>query len=161
MKKQTGQSLVEVLIALTVTVIMIVALISFILSGLKNAQFAQNQSKATKLAQETMDLVKTIRDRDNDGGINFTVAGGQTLAKFSQLFGERISLSNFKIEFNSLNEQPSPVPIDLGDGFTREIKLEDDIATYQTQKKITVIIRWNDSTGEHESNIQTILSPGI
>ena len=93
MQKQAGQSLIEVLIALTVTVIMMVALITFVLSGLKNAQFAQNQSKATKLAQETMEQIKTIRDRDGDKGVYFTYSTEANPAeKFSDLWKINMSM---------------------------------------------------------------------
>ncbi len=169
MEKQSGQSLIEVLVALTVVVIMIVALIAFILSGLKNAQFAQNQSKATKLAQETMDQIKNIRDRNGDVFYGFS-------QKFSVLWGVNMSTVYFNLE-QPANSPPSLAQItDLSrkdvnltggnEGFKRQIIFEDsadslNILYYAKAKKITVIIKWTDSTGEHESNIQTILSPGI
>lgn len=171
MQKQTGQSLIEVLVALSVTLIMIVALIAFVLSGLKNAQFAQSQSKATKLAQETMEQIKTIRDRN--GSVSFTYSGTST-NNFLDLWNINMSrecnpvgstsgpcyfqLNNFILTGDAGNLLAKDT---LENQFTRQILLEDTAIgdSYKTEKKVTVIVKWTDSTGEHESNIQTILKP--
>ncbi|MDO8570483.1 MAG: hypothetical protein Q7R97_02760 [Candidatus Daviesbacteria bacterium] len=169
--RQAGQSLIEVLIALTVTVVMIVALIAFVLSGLKNAQFAQKQSKATKLAVETMEQIKTIRDRN--GAIYFSYKD-VTVPKTATIFPElwQISMSGqdscisskcyFNIQSNTLIEGSGASAINIGDGFTRQIIFEDNSPlVYSKEKRVTVNIFWTDSSGDHNSNIQTILSPAI
>lgn len=166
MQKQAGQSLIEVIVALTITIMMIVALIAFVLTGLKNAQLAQNQSRATKFAQEAMDQIKTIRDRN--GEIDFTVSPTETLDNFSELFGIQMSGTTycnqscyFKFETNgALVEEIGPAQTNLGDGFKREIIIEDaPPLDSETEKRVIVKIKWADSSGEHESNIQTILTP--
>lgn len=202
--KQRGQSLIEVLVALTITVIMIVALIAFVLSGLRNAQFAQKQSKATKIATETMEQIKTIRDRDGEIFFSYGDGSSKTATKFSQLWS--ISMSSqltchkndnsagpcyFNLSANptKLIEVFSPPPaneaqanrpaqvqaqaqamdvrlvlteVDIGDGFKRQIIFEDSSPLDSSkEKRVTVNVFWTDSTGDHNSNIQTILSPAI
>ena len=143
---------------------MIVALIAFILSGLKNAQFAQSQSKATKLAQETMEQIKTIRDRDESVSFSPTAA-----SKFSDLWSINMSQLCAPTGYSSGpcyfvdplltgNSAVSNVSTTLDNQFTRQILIEDNTATYATEKKLTVKVKWIDSSGDHESNIQTILT---
>lgn len=258
-KKQAGQSLIEVLIALTVTIVMIVALIAFVLTGLKNAQLAQNQSKATKYAQEALEKIKAIRDRNgqvvfaystlactwsgcirgvdasNDCAAicgesneiaqpncpNYPIAQGpycsirygpdfcdessyspdqectgslsgagrlsgrccccqsSTPNTFSELWSHNLSSDGspctirpsgstecyFKISSSgNFLEEPvnnNSLSENLENGLLRQILFEDAASSYGSEKKVTVKVKWTDSSGEHESNIQTILKPVI
>lgn len=170
MPKQSGQSLIEVLIALTLAGLVVVALVILVLSGLKNAQFAQNQAKATKYAQEVLEQIKTTRDRDEVISFSELVAPNN---KFSDLFGVNMSAlctnpagSCF---FQITNTSPylrqvfyPSLDQDLGDGLSRQIIFTDKNTgtppSYQIEKTITVKVKWTDSSGDHESNLQTILT---
>jgi hypothetical protein len=71
---QQGQTLLEVAMALGIALIIISALTIVTLEGLKNSQFSQNQTQATQLAQEGLEKVKSMRDRDysiNVGGASY------------------------------------------------------------------------------------------
>lgn len=59
-------------------------------------------------------------------------------------------------------QSPLFITTDIGDGFKRQIIFEDKSPLNSTkEKRITVNIFWTDSTGEHNANVQTILSPAI
>ncbi|MFH0937175.1 MAG: carbohydrate binding domain-containing protein [Candidatus Daviesbacteria bacterium] len=167
--KQSGQSLLEVVIAIMVGVIVVGALTALILYSLKNAQFAQNQAKATKYAQEAIEKVKTIRDRDEDGSIVFK----EENLKFSDLWA--ISMSEVANCANQsgncyffLDQSTFPISLkeksgtpnyeSLENGFTRQIILTDISTSYATEKKLIVKVVWKDSSGDHESNLQTVLT---
>lgn len=191
--KESGQSLVEVLVALTIATLVVVTLIIVVLAGLKNSQFAQNQSRATKYAQEAMEKIKTIRDRNgtvqlNDQGLWGTKCATQCystdgICHFSDLWSCDLSSSftpctsspqqpedlhgcYFDLELTGndpkLVELPgtadnsSPV-VNLEDGLTREIYFEDD-ASFNKEKKVTVKVKWTDSSGPHESNLETVFT---
>lgn len=49
----------------------------------------------------------------------------------------------------------SPGALDLGDGFTGQVFIEDEQAS---QKRVTVRVYWTDSAGQHMSELVTILS---
>lgn len=66
---QSGQTLIEVLMVLVVGSIMLTGLSLMVISSLRNAQFAQNQIKATKYAQEAIDEIRSIRDGNQDGSL--------------------------------------------------------------------------------------------
>lgn len=170
--KESGQSLIEVVIATMVAVVVLGALIITILTSLKNAQFAQNQSKATKYAQDALDKIKTIRDRN--GSVTFIYASGspaQSTTKFSDLWNisgglSSVGVCNTKCYLSLVsplgltgNYTTATAKEDLGDGLTRQIIFEDTSTTYQSEKMITVKVSWQDSAGAHESNLQTILTP--
>lgn len=58
-----GQTLVEVLLAVGVASIVLIALTRAVTIGLRNAQFAKNQALATEYAQETMERLRVYRDQ--------------------------------------------------------------------------------------------------
>lgn len=167
-KKQNGQSLIEVLVVLVVATMMIVALITIILSSLKNAQFAQNQTKATKLAQDTVDKIRILRD----GNKNETLYDGLTGYCFNELWNNdstspfycgadssnycyyELDANGSKLTLTMVNSSKKSI----GDGFYRQIKINPFTnSTSNTEVKLIVQISWTESSGEHYSNIETIL----
>jgi len=166
-KPEKGQTMVEVLVVLVVAAVILVSLITVVLNSLKNAQFAQKQITATKYAQEAMDTIKTIRDRDGN-----VTGWTEDTEKFSYLWD--VYMSNVCL----VNSSPGPCYFKLGnelslekmavdgaeilrEGFSRYILIEDEDSSlydeYKTEKKVTVKVQWDDSSGSHESNLQTIL----
>lgn len=65
-KKTSGQSLIEVLAALGVVVLVILALITVTTISIRNATFAKNQSLATSYAQELIEEARNLRDSDRE-----------------------------------------------------------------------------------------------
>lgn len=57
-KKQSGQTLLEAIIALSTAVIILSAMTVIILSSLNNAQFSRNQNQATQYAQQGIEFLK-------------------------------------------------------------------------------------------------------
>ncbi|MDO8429123.1 MAG: hypothetical protein Q7S88_00655 [Candidatus Daviesbacteria bacterium] len=88
---ESGQSLLEVVIALSAVGVVLGALLLITITGLNNNRFAQNQVKATKYAQETIDKIKSIRDRN--GTVVLRVSGCENI-KFSQLYSYRLHFEN-------------------------------------------------------------------
>lgn len=210
--RESGQSLVEVLVALAVATVVIVALIIVVLTSLKNSQFAQNQSKATKYAQEAMDGVLAVRDRDGKVKFNGPPAGllpmvsscdiASNTCDFSILWtlyfsapydmhqspctiwpaGSTATGCYFKlvkttagdgtITFSlvepTTNTPASSIDESLDSGiFSREIYIEDKAAgqtcstllcDYTKEKVLTVKVKWTDSSGDHTSYLQTVLT---
>jgi len=65
MKKSSGQSLVEMIIAIGIVLIIIVALVAVTTISVRNASFSRNQSLATKYAQETIEKVRAYREQNS------------------------------------------------------------------------------------------------
>ncbi|MCL5784713.1 MAG: hypothetical protein M1142_05165 [Patescibacteria group bacterium] len=180
---QLGQSILEVVVAATVGILVVAALVFATLFSLRDANFAKASAQATKLAQEGMEMVRTSRDRDGrignlTGTANCPVSGNPVCswngdASCSsiwscQLYNSYGSGGNAYFRFNSSasvnldylttrSDMPSSAEDLLNGKFKRVIILSDDSTSYATQKTITVIVQWSDTTGIHESRLITIL----
>lgn len=159
MFSEKGQTLLELVVVITVAVIVVGALVFATIASLRNAQFAKNQAQATKLAQEGLEKVRTLRDRDSVDSINYTGPGGQGVSRFSELWSVDLDCpASCRFYFNSgetiligANSEQSI------DSFKRYFLIEDESSTYTTQKQITSIVIWTDSSGPHQSRLTTIL----
>ncbi len=157
---ESGQSLLELTIALGIATLIISALTITTLISLRNSQFAQNQLQATKLAQEGLELVKTARSR------NCVVNVG--IAPPYYWYGDGVTLiwdapyssaTNVTI---ALPSSPSTCSVSagsqgvIGSKFTRVISIIDNGST--SSKKIASTVSWNDISGSHQSQLTTILT---
>jgi len=62
MKKNNGQSLVEMVVAVGILVLVILALVALTTVSIHNASFSRNQALATKYAQEWIEEARKLRD---------------------------------------------------------------------------------------------------
>lgn len=155
-----GQTLVELIVVVAAGAVIIVALTFAVIFSLRNAQFAKNQSQATKLAQEGIELVRSVRNRD--GSVIFTYSSGTTV-RFSDLWNVQMSLScaicYFRLNTtnNSLNQVTAADFEDLGNNLKRQVQIKDD-SNFAKEKTITVIVGWSDFSQDHYSQLSTVFS---
>lgn len=156
-----GQSLLELIIVMAVAIIVVGALTVVTISALRNANLSKNQLQATKFAQEGMEKVRSIRDRDGTVITNF---GGVPRDKFFQLWDVKLidvctpQPCNFLLNSSdNILTQNNTTFESLEGGFERRIKITDDNQTWQNRKTITVLVNWVDFAGTHESHLKTIL----
>ncbi len=62
MKNNLGQSILEVLIALTLIILFLSGVVVVQLFAVRNVSYSQNKSIATQLARQQLDRVKVVRD---------------------------------------------------------------------------------------------------
>ncbi len=177
MPHEKGQSLIEVIVAATVGILVVTALTFATIFSLRNASFAKTEAQATKLAQEGIERVRTGRDRNgciqnlsaavqswNDG--NITCSGSGSIWGY-QINSSCVTVPAPNCYFTVTN---AGVLISLGSGsiiptlaesvppnFQRVVILSDNSSSYTAQKTVTVIVRWTDFAGSHESRLSTIL----
>lgn len=166
---EKGQNLLELTIGLGLIAVVVAAVAISNLNGLKNSQFSQNQLQATKLAQEGIDIIRTIKERD------YTVCNsGPVKKKWSDMWSTdcpttSVCLKGLKLSSgtcSSTNDTSDPYWLNSSPvydlitnnslTFKREIKIE-NYGTL-TQKQITVSVTWTDISGMHESKVSTILT---
>jgi len=88
MKRQDGQTLMEVLLAFGVLMLTMSAVIFGIATSLSSAQYAKNQSLANLYAQEGMAVVRQIRDSSwsnfcsNYGNVNYCLSKDNKIFSF-------------------------------------------------------------------------------
>ncbi len=170
-----GQSLLEVAMAVGVVIVVVTALTTVTLNGLRNSQFAQNQSQATKLAQDALEKVRTIRDRE--GMVN------SSATTWSGFFPVNCAISDCYFQLGVQTTDGSsctntvPLPTNtpsclksygsfllaseqLLNKFTRTIQIHySNISSpcAADQKKVMVTVSWQDASGKHQSYLETIL----
>ncbi len=175
---QTGQSLVEVVIALGIAVIIVIAFTNATIASVRNSQFSKNQNLATKYAQETLELVRAIRDQNTVGSVTDGTAG---LNSWGDLWG--INLKNaaspgggytgycFTLNKTTLvltkrtscaDTNGAGVRIDENldtttNLFYRKINITDD-GTTLTKKQVSVRVYWSDNRGQHNTDVTTFLT---
>ncbi|KKQ78266.1 MAG: hypothetical protein US99_C0027G0005 [Candidatus Daviesbacteria bacterium GW2011_GWF2_38_6] len=79
-----GQTLIEVIVVAMVGILVVTALTFAVIFSLRNASFAKNQSQATKLAQEGIERVRGLRDRN--GAVDYIRADGSHTGNFNDLW---------------------------------------------------------------------------
>lgn len=171
---EVGQSLLEVIVVIAVGVIIVGALVFATISSLRSANFAKNQTQATKLAQEGIERARLGRNRNsNITGFNLGgnsvdnwidpdlwdfVKGSCNPCYFN--IDDKGNLSHIGTVITNLVEKvPPEKPI-----FTRVINLSDEnirdldgVEKYKKEKILSVEVSWIDFAGSHKSNLTTIL----
>ena len=155
-----GQTLIEFIVVISVALIVLSALTFAIISVIRNAQFAQSSAQATKLAQEGLERVKVIRERDEVGKIVYTIPPGAN--QFSDLWGITLTCpDNCYFVFDASGRLSSTVASAFeqiaSSDHRRQVTLEDG-SDGQFEKKVTIIVEWTDHAGDHQSRLESILS---
>lgn len=136
-ERKEGQSLIEVLVALAITLLVIVALVRVTISSVRNADFAKKQSQATAYAQEGMENMRAYRD---EGWLTFKGAADEA----------NHGLSGTKPSGNC----PSTPNVGDGDVFIRCVTLSDDGDNVEAE----ITVSWTDSGGSHNSTLISTFS---
>ncbi len=80
----SGQSIIEVIIALSLVVVVIVGLITVTTRSIKNSSFARDQRMATKYAQESLENSRKLKEDDPNAFWQKTGAETETLGRFTR-----------------------------------------------------------------------------
>ena len=70
MKSQSGQSLFELVVAIAISALIIVAMVSLAVNSIQNSNFAKNKALASSYAQEAMEWLRGQRDSGVDAFIS-------------------------------------------------------------------------------------------
>jgi Tfp pilus assembly protein PilV len=156
-KLKSGQSLLEVMVAFTVSVVIGIALVSASLSAQRAANSARNQTQATKLALEYLEDIRIFRD----------VKGFSSLTS---------GASCYQINYNSQATNPIQWTLDGAGGcaatngdftastfnnstvFYRRILITDIPASTVISKKIMVTVNWTEGVNARTVSQETTLT---
>lgn len=164
-----GESLLEITISIGIALIIASGLVISTVNGLRNSQFSKNQTQATKLAQEGIDRVKAIRERNCPvivGGISYLwfndAVTTQSLVwdvpntvisqdpAMPTNFQASLTTTTCELQQNTVAESVANTP------FTRKILIYKNASNNSLQ--VTVDVAWNDASGAHSSKLVTILT---
>ena len=100
MQKEKGQTLLEVLVALSVIVFIIAAITTAVIVSLSSAQYAKNQKTATSLAQEGLDVIRGFHDNEPT----------QYNSLFSKNSQSQLRCGIYNDNSNACSPTPTPTP---------------------------------------------------
>ena len=160
-----GQSLLEMVIALGIILAVISTLAIVTLNSMQNSQFSKNQVQATKLAQDGIDKVRSIKSR------NYTVCGLTPTGKWNDFFTTKSCPTSADCRYIirttsacggtdpvSLNASGTAEQVTLdGVNFQRTVTIV-DFEGVLNRKEVTVAVAWTDISGTHNSKLVTVLT---
>jgi len=133
-----GQSLIEVVVALGVVLLVVIALVQAVTTSIKSADRAKKTAQAASYCQEGMENIRAYRD-----------AGWTT---FSSRVGPNVGDTsiNYDLPGSIPAATACPSTPNLVNTFTRCVKFERSA----TEKvKIILTVSWADSSGTHKSDL--------
>lgn len=134
MKNQSGQTLVEMVVAIAVLIVVVLALLSVTTTSIRNASFSRDQALATKYAQDAIEKVRAYRDQNP--WRTFTVDCENILAGVA-----------LPPPFSF-----TPVPDCYVPGGAANCSESDQNC------EVKVVVSWSDVKGSHKSELKTRLT---
>lgn len=130
---QTGQTLIEILLAFSVAILVLSAVVVGVSTSLSNTQYSKNQNLANSYVQEGMAVVRQIRD---SSWLNFT-----------QYDEVDYCLDQNSTELTPASSPPLTCPPEETNVeiFLREVRLDHVSADCSDNSKATVTVSWADS----------------
>lgn len=131
--EKKGQSLVEAIVAIGITVLVILGLVVLAVGAVRSATLVRNRSLAVQYAQEGMEALRSVRDRNfaelPTSGVNRVVWTG---SEWSTLAGTEV-LDSFTRSFTSTQVSPGKL-------------------------RVVMTVAWTDSAGAHTIDLTTYLT---
>ncbi|HLC83619.1 MAG TPA: hypothetical protein VJI69_07300 [Bacteroidia bacterium] len=134
----SGQSLFEVIIALGITALVLVGVISLSTVSVRNSGFARNDAVATKYAQEGLEWLREQRDENWDNLL-------------SRASGNKLCIKKEPVDWGSGGF------CNIQEPFQRAVTLQ-KIGASNDQIRAIVEVQWNDSQGTHTVKSATIFT---
>ena len=139
---EKGQSLFEVVVALGISALIIVALVSLVSNSIQNANFSKDKTLAANYAQEATEWLRQQRDSDPA-----TFFGTDTVIQAVPICFDDLNWNN--VLNGNIGNCPDGSSISNNTPFTREIIFNQDQSTVKTVIVADVTISWTDSQGQH------------
>jgi Tfp pilus assembly protein PilV len=133
-KLESGQSLFELVVAIAISALIIVAVVSLASTSIRNSDFSKNKSLAATYAQEATEWLRGQRDAD----INAFVTHAQ--APTWCFSGLNWNLSGPCGSSDLISGTP----------FTRQATFTESVESGKNVIQVDVTVSWRDAQGLHE-----------
>lgn len=143
-KHQSGQSMFEVVLALFIITMIIVAVVILSTNAISNSLFSRNKTGAARYSQEAIEWLRNQRETNSD---TFTTAAATSLYCLNSNppdFSNPGTCSSAELIANTV--------------FKRELTFEGSVVSGKNIINATVVTSWTDSKGYHEARAVTDFS---
>lgn len=140
--KKEGQSLFELVIAIGIVALVLVAILSASTISVRNSTFSKEQAIASRFTQQAIEWLRGQRDGDWN---TFKSRGSST--------GTTWCLNS--LDWNSVGVCNSAIP---STNFSREAEIIYNPAADKDQITVTVSTFWTDGSKQHSIEVTTVLS---
>lgn len=133
---QSGQTIIEAIVALVTILLIVTAIAIVIVNGLYNSSFIKNQNEANKYAQQGMELVRDIQKNDLESFQGFVNSGMHCINEATSVI-ESVGCSD--------------TSINTGSAYNRIITFSTDPVICESTNqptgslKVTVTVKWSSS----------------
>lgn len=140
--REKGQSLFEVLVALTISVLVIVTLVSLVNTSIRNTTFSKNKTIASRYAQEATEWLRGQRDSDTAN------------------FRSRALTATWCLRDLNWSQSGSCGATGqiTGTPFTRQVSFISNVISGKSVIEANVSVTWSDGQGAHEVRSSTNFS---
>lgn len=139
--QERGQSLFELVIAIAISALIIVAMVSLATNSIKNSIYSKNKALASSYAQQATEWLRGQRDSNIDSFLTFTLTPKYCLE----------DLGDPKVGLNCTNTIANTV-------FKRWVTFTTSSPSGKTVIEADVTVSWTDSGGIHEVTSATNFS---
>lgn len=133
-----GQSLFELVVAIAISALIIVTIVSLVSNSLRNATFSRNSNQAAAYAQQTAEWLRTQRDSD----ITTFLAN---VATPTYCFPALPTQSPWVITGACTADE-----IIAGTSFYREVRFNTTLVGGKTVVEADIVVYWTDAQGLHQ-----------
>ncbi|MGA2910627.1 MAG: hypothetical protein ABSE04_02375 [Candidatus Microgenomates bacterium] len=143
----SGQSLFEVVVAIAISALIIVALVSVTSNSIQNSSFSKNKSLAATYAEQASEWLRGQRDNNTDTFVAYATRG-------------TFCLPDSPLTDNSwlLNRPCNSNDVIAGTLFRRWVSLSAGVQNGKDVVMADVTVEWQDSGGLHQIVDSTTLS---
>lgn len=144
LNNKSGQSLFELMMAVGITALTLVAIINLVGSSVSNTSFARDRTQAARYTNEALEWLRNQRD-----------LSWSTVTANASVTGTTYCINT--LDFNTAGSCLTDTFI-TGSKFSRELVLIYDDTVDPSSMEARVITNWSDSGGSHESRASTVLT---
>ncbi len=148
-----GQTLVEVLVAIAIVTLVLVAIVSRSVEAVRNANYARNQVLATRFAQEGIEWAR--RERDRMSWANYTAALDAADVTYCV---PDVLTGDIEVLTGGACNNGTPADFIAGTIFLRDVRFQLQTPASGEFVEVAVSVTWEDSIGPHAAQLHTNLS---
>ncbi len=140
-----GQSLFELVVAIAVSALIIVAMVSLTTNSIRNSSYSRNKTQAVTFSQQAVEWLRGERDNDTEDFIYHSITPAWCLPSLEWSIPASNPVADCTAKIS-------------GTVFSRWVTFDTTLQSGKTVVEASVVVTWSDAEGLHEIRNSTILT---